>query len=128
MPLHNYCTALGFGTQNQCVRCVRVTISSLGRYVAVLVFLRKAQSLSQAGELDSSMSRRDFYWRYRQRKRRLELRYYEPSCTFDRPRAALPKPSRKVIIKRWKADSLSTDKRAEPSKADQPLASDRSLV
>lgn len=83
MPLHNYCTALGFGTQNQCVRCVRVTISSLGRYVAVLVFLRKAQSLSQAGELDSSMSRRDFYWRYRQRKRRLELRYYEPSCTFD---------------------------------------------
>lgn len=43
MPLHtkNYCTAVGFGTQNECVRCVRITISSLGRYVVVVVFLRK---------------------------------------------------------------------------------------
>lgn len=32
---------LASGRKNQCVRCVRVTISSSGRYLAVLVFLRK---------------------------------------------------------------------------------------
>lgn len=32
---------LAFGRKNKCVRCVRITISSLGRYVVAVVFLRK---------------------------------------------------------------------------------------
>lgn len=38
---------LALGRKNKCVRCVRITISSLGRYVVVVVFLRKGTCLQE---------------------------------------------------------------------------------